>query len=305
MASVKELGLLASTKKVMKPRASMLFAFTASAALGTIIAGNGFPPIIPTMLAIISTFFMTMATYLYNDIIDLDMDKESKSSNKEDRPLVTGEVSLKTAYTIVAISSILGIATALLTNRNAFIFGMSFWVLFMLYSFPMVRFKRMFVIKTLVTSLGPALTLLFGMTAVLGNIYPLGIFTAIVQWAFLFLILPSIADSFDIEEDTKYGMRTMAMAFSWKTKARMLMFAPILATVASIIAYFVFNLSLVFPLLSAISTILYVKSIATVLNEYDEQKIWNLRKFAFIYYDLNLIYVLLGTLNISALFALI
>jgi len=304
MASENELGLLASTKKVMKPRASMLFAFTASAALGTIIAGNGFPPIKPTMLAIISTFFITMATYLYNDIIDLDMDKESNSSNKEDRPLVTGEVTLKTANTIVAISSILGISTALFTNRTAFVFGISFWVLFMLYSFPLVRFKRMFVIKTLVTSLGPALTLLFGMTAVLGNIYPLGIFTALVQWAFLFLILPSIADSFDIEEDTKYGMKTMAMTFSWQTKVKMLMFAPILATAASIIAYFVFNLNPIFPLLSAATTIYYVRSITAVLNQYDEKKIWSLRKFAFIYYDLNLIYVLLGTLNLGVLLAL-
>ena len=94
------IGFMTSVKMLTKPRTSMLFAFTASAALGTIIAGNGFPPIIPTMLAILSTFFITLATYLYNDVIDASMDGESKSSNKENRPLATGEVNKNNAYII-------------------------------------------------------------------------------------------------------------------------------------------------------------------------------------------------------------
>ena len=89
---MKTLGVLASTRKLMRSSANILFAFTASTALGTLIAGKGFPSITPTILAIVSTFFITLSVYVYNDLIDLDMDKESKSIFKEARPLVTGEV---------------------------------------------------------------------------------------------------------------------------------------------------------------------------------------------------------------------
>ena len=301
MIKVKPLGLIASTKKLAKSRVSMLFAFTASAILGTLIAGKGFPPIIPTLLAIFSTLFLTLSVYLYNDIIDLKMDKESKSSNKEDRPLVTGEVTIKNTQIIIVVSSIVGIVLAWFINPVTFAIAMVYWILFVLYSFPLVRFKRMFVIKTLITSIGPALTLLVGITSVMGNLYPLGVFTAIVQWGFLFLILPSVADSFDLEEDAKYGMKTMGMVFSWKAKTRMLLLAPIFATLASIVAYFIYNLNPAFPLLSAVSTILYGNAIMKIMDEYKAEEVWRIRKYAFIYYDLNLIFVLLGTLNLGSL----
>jgi 4-hydroxybenzoate polyprenyltransferase len=296
-----KISLFASTKKLAKPRASMLFAFTGAAGLGTIIAGKGFPPIIPTMLAIFSTLFITLATYLYNDVIDADMDRESKSSNKEHRPLVTGEVTKKDAYTIIIISSVLGIGLAWFMNRTAFSIALFFWALFMMYSFPLVRFKRLFMVKSLVTSVGPALTLLVGMSSVLGTLYPLGLFTAFVQWTFLFLILPSIADSFDLEEDKKYGMKTIAMVLSWENKARMLISAPLFAMLMSIVAFYVFNLNIVFPILSIITSLLYAREITKVAKKYDEKLVWNIRKLAFIYYDLNLIYIFVGTINFASL----
>lgn len=299
----KKNGLISSLKKLAKPRISMLFAFTASAALGSIIAGKGFPSIQPTILAILSTLFITLAVYLYNDVIDADMDRESKSSNKENRPLAKGEVSKNDAYTLIIISSILGIVIAWFTNPLAFGISLSFWFLFMMYSFPVVRFKRIFIVKSLVTSLGPALTLLVGMSAVLGRLYPLGLFTAFVQLVFLFLILPSIADSFDIEEDSKYGMKTIAMVLSWENKARMLMFAPLFAMIMSIIAYFLFNLNFVLPTLSIVASIFYAMQINKVSKIYNEQLVWKIRRNAFIYYDLNLIFVLLGTLNLSNIFS--
>ena len=159
----------------------------------------------------------------------------------------------------------------------------------------------MFVVKTLITSIGPALTLLIGMSSVIGNVYPLGLFIAFVQWGFLFLMLPSLADSFDLEEDTKYGMKTMGMVLSWKTKTRMLLFAPILAAIASLVTLFVFNLNPVFPILSVASSIFFGRSILRIMNEYQEEEVWKVRKLGFIYYDLNLIFVLIGTLNLGSL----
>lgn len=301
MVSKNNISFISSSKKLLYSRRSMLFAFTVPVALGAIIAGKGFPPIDTTLLSLVSIFFITAAVYVYNDIIDQKMDIESKASNKEGRPLVTGEVSLKTAYIFVAICSILGLGLASLINRTAFLITFSFWLIYILYSYPLVRFKRMFIIKTIVTAGGCSLTLLVGTSSVLNSLTPLSVFAAIIQLTFLFLILPSIADSFDVEEDKKYGFKTMGMVFSWKTKARMMILAPIVVMSASIIAYLYFELNIVFPILSIISSLLYVKEMRKVSNEYVESEIWRIRKMAFAYYDLNLIYIIIGMLNLGSL----
>jgi len=294
-------GLVSSFVKLAKPRVSMLFAFTGAAALGAIIAGKGFPSVKPTLMAIISTFFITLATYLYNDVIDAGMDAESKSPNKEGRPLASGEVSKRDAYLIIIPSSILGVGLAWFINPVAFYIALSFWVLFMLYSFPLVRFKRFFVVKSLITSAGPTLALLVGMSAVLGRLYPFGLFTAFVQWVFLFLVLPSLADSADIEEDARYGMKTIAMVLRWEERAKMLMFAPIFVAAMNIVAYFLFNLNALLPVLSVVSTLLYAREINKIINRYDSTLVWKVRKLGFVYYDLTLIYVVLGSLNLVSI----
>lgn len=53
-------------------------------------------------------------------------------------------------------------------------------------------------------------------------------------------------------------MKTLAMVLSWRKKARMLMFAPAFATVMSIGAYIIFNVNLVWGVLSAVTSLLYI-----------------------------------------------
>jgi 4-hydroxybenzoate polyprenyltransferase len=162
--------------------------------------------------AIVSSLFITIAVYVYNDVIDLDMDKESISSNKLDRALVTGEVSAQTAKMIVILGSAIGIITAWFINLTVFGITLLWYGLFMMYSFPAIRLKRIFVVKTQTTSLGIALALLIGTSSVSGGLYSLGLFVAFMQWTFISLMLPGLSDSFDLDEDRKYGMKTLAMA---------------------------------------------------------------------------------------------
>ena len=52
MTRESSIGLVGATIKLMSPKKSMILAFTGTTVLGALIAGKGFPPMIPTMLAI-------------------------------------------------------------------------------------------------------------------------------------------------------------------------------------------------------------------------------------------------------------
>ena len=301
MTRESSIGLIRSTIKLMNPKKSMIMAFTGSTVLGALIAGKGFPPMTPTLLAIISSLFITFAAYIYNDVIDLDMDKESKSSNKEDRPLVTGEVTLQTAKTIVILCSIIGIVTAWFVNPTVFGVTLLWYGLFMAYSYPQIRLKRLFIVKTLITSGGTALALLMGTSAAAGTLDTVGLFFGFVQWTFISLMLPSLSDSFDLEEDRKYGMKTMAMVFSWKTKVQMTIVGSVFFSVMSFIASYMFNMSLILPLFCTLSSAYYLKQVSAIYNEFNAEEVWRVRKIGMGYYYINLVVAIISTLNLGAL----
>jgi 4-hydroxybenzoate polyprenyltransferase len=301
MISQDNLGLIASTIKLMKPKKSMILAFTGSTVMGTLIAGKGFPSILPTILAIISSLFITISAYVYNDIIDLEMDKESKSSNKIDRALVTGKVTVETAKTIVIISSVIGIAISWFINITVFIITMIWYGLFMLYSFPAVRLKKMFIMKTLITSFGPAAAMLIGTSSIMGGIYGLGLFMSFVEWLFIFTILPGLSDTFDLEEDRKYGLKTLAMVLSWKAKIRLTIFGTFFVMFMSVLAHYWYSLHVIFPMFCIVSGFYFIRQILTVYNKFEAEKVWRVRRIGFTFWYLNLFFVILSTSNLGSI----
>ena len=301
MTRESSIGLIGATIKLMNPKKSMIMAFTGSTVLGALIAGKGFPPMTPTLLAIIASLFITFAAYIYNDIIDLDMDKESNSSNKEDRPLVTGEITLETAKTIVILCSIIGIVTAWFVNITVFGITLLWYGLFMAYSYPQIRLKRIFIVKTLVTSGGTALALLMGTSAAAGTLNTVGLFFAFSQWTFISLMLPGLSDSFDLEEDRKYGMKTMAMVFSWKTKVMMTAAGSVFFTVMCFIASYIFNMSLLLPVFCVATSAYYLKQVSSIYNEFNAEEVWRVRKIGMGYYYMNLVIAIISTLNLGTL----
>ena len=196
---------------LLDSRKSMAFIFTWTATIGAIIAGRGLPQLYPTILSIISSLFITLAVYLYKDVVDREMDAASTSETKRGRPIAGGKVPVINAMAAIYLFSVLGLVAAYMISQFAFIIASSFFMLFMLYSYPKVRFKRMFIIKSLITSTGPSWTMILGGNAVSGNLSAPLLFAAIVQAAFMFFVLPALADSFDIKEDSMFGMKTLAM----------------------------------------------------------------------------------------------
>jgi 4-hydroxybenzoate polyprenyltransferase len=284
---------------MFKSRTSIVFAYSWSTAFGCLIAGGGFPPMRETILAIFASIFLTLSVYLYNDVIDREMDATSGNVAKKDRPIATGLVSPRIAMFLVLLSGALGLSITYIINLQAFAISLFFFILFSLYSFPYVRFKRMFIIKSLVTSTGPSLFLIIGGTAVQGYTSFLVLFAAALQMGFMFTMLPGLADSFDLEEDRAFGMKTMAMVLNWRQKVLMMITGIIFVVASTLVSFQWLGLNIITPLLMVGYGLLFMRVTLKVMGSYEENSTRMVRKVAYGYFVLMPLFTLLGTLNLS------
>ena len=294
-------NIVYSIKKLATSRIDMVFVYTWTAAIGSIIGGNGLPPILPTLYAIGAGFFLTYAVYLYNDVIDREMDLASPNVSKKERPLASGLVPVSHAMRLIYICAATGLALCFLINITSFLFGLIFFSLFSLYSYPAVRLKSKYIVKSLVTSTGPSWTMLIGGYAASGMLAPQLMFAAILQAAFMFFMLPALADSFDLEEDKAFGMKTMAMTLSWTQKVHFMFVAVALVFVASISGYVYFGFNFVLPIIVTLFSIFLIKEITSLYKGYDEIYTRRVRKFAYTYFTFLPVFMAIGNLNIAML----
>jgi 4-hydroxybenzoate polyprenyltransferase len=299
----KSTNILSSFKMLINSRVEMLFVFTWNAAVGSLIASRGFPSIRSTILGMTSALFLTLAVYIYNDIIDRDMDKESPYIRKrEERVIAYGLVPVKHAYALVALSSILGLATAWAINRTTFLVGVFYWVFLMLYSFPSVRFKTMYIMKTFATAFGgPFFPLILGGSAIDNAVSPLVLFAGLVSGAYAFLVIPVVADYADMEEDRKFGIKTIPMVYSWSQVVKMLLAGPSLILVSGIIAYLAFGINVLSMVLIVASSLLIINKARKLPDEYDENMVRSMRKSIYAFFMLFDFLIFIGTLNLPTI----
>lgn len=166
---------------------------------------------------VLSSYLMALATYIYNDIADFEVDK----INKTNRPSVTGKATARQLGIIVIILN----GTALLLTFSVGLYELYISVLFITlgfaYSHPRSNLKDKFPLKTVVTAAGAALLSLLGGTAgfmtattssynhsnFLSSFYlPVG-YAALFFFAFFFILGP-LGDICDLKGDRAVGRRT-------------------------------------------------------------------------------------------------
>jgi len=299
-------SFLNSIKTLFVSRKSMAFIYTWTAAIGALIAGRGLPAMQPTFLAMGASLFITMSVYLYNDVVDREMDAASPTNIKKERPLAGGQVPLSHAMNTVYLFAILGLTLGFFAGRNAFIVCAIYFVLFSLYSYPKIRFKRMFIVKSLVTSTGPSLTMLIAGIAVGGIITTPLLFAAATEMVFMFFVLPGLADSFDLEEDKAFGMKTMAMVMSWTQKVQFMVLSVLIVFSAGIVGFYYLGFNIILPniiLPAGISlfSIIMMKEIAPLFKGYSEEGARRVRKVAYGFYTFVPVLMALGLMSLPFL----
>jgi len=184
---------------------NVLIAFL-SVWIAAVVAG-GIDPIFDLILVSISAALITIGANVINDIFDVEIDR----INKPNRPLPSGNVSIREAYIIFSCSYLIGWVMAWLVNHYVFLVALIFGLLLILYSY---RFKRMVLVGNFVVSLATGMAFIYGGMAVNrieGTFFP-------ALFAFFFHFgREIIKDLQDVEGDRARGANTLAVVYGTKT----------------------------------------------------------------------------------------
>jgi 4-hydroxybenzoate polyprenyltransferase len=287
-------GLFESSIVLFKSRKDIIFGATWTATLATIIAGKGFPPITESFLSIIAVMMIVASVYIYNDVTDREMDAYSEQEKKKGRPIAHGIVSETVAMRFVFITGILGLGICLMLNRVVFSIGFTYYVLVFLYSYPGVRFKSMFVIKNLVTSLLFSAAFLIGGAAVEYKVSQSMLLMAFTYYVLLVLIVPSVADMLDFEEDLAFNVKTLGNSLSWKQNLVLYNIGILVLIVGNALLFFLFDVNYFVPILTIVLGISLMAYSYNLRNESGLTASYKLRPVSYAVLLLNPLLLALG-----------
>jgi 4-hydroxybenzoate polyprenyltransferase len=296
------LSLVAVVKAIpilIKSRAEALFLWVWSVILYCMIAGRGYPPLGSTLMVIASGVGVVLAVYIYNDLVDSDMDRLNLA--KVNRSvLASGKISDSVAKLIIAIFSILGLSIAYLINLPTFLFTLCFYTLFMAYSNPVIRLKKRFLLKEMVTSGGQPIFALIASYAILGTVSAAALFGSIIFGIFGILTLPVISDTLDEKEDTIYGVKSLARALSWRRRVQLMGVAVLFMITVTPLTYTRFGINVLFPASVVVLSLFLLRwGIYPLRAQADALMIMRVRKFVFVYFFVSEIILIISTMSLN------
>lgn len=251
---------------IIKSR-TLVYAF-ALAAMGTFLISSGvkIPDFLVLVQLTLSVYFLALATYLYNDLTDYDVDKV----NSRD----TNYSSKKTNYRQILYSTIgffvVSILLAFSINMQTGIASLAFLGLAIVYSHPRIQLKKIFVVKTIVTAAGGFVASLMGALAVQSVSY-VGISASIIFFLMYFINGP-LGDIGDISGDRKGGRRTIPIVLGVK-KTFGVIFGSVSSMALILLAnYYFFGLHVVGLVLGLIICVFIALRIKKLFLQYENKK---------------------------------
>ena len=264
---VMKITLSLSTLFAIAKSRTLVYAF-ALAAIGTFLISSGIkvPDFLVLARLIPSVYFLALATYLYNDLTDYDVDKVNSRDNNYS--------SKRTNYKQILYSTIgffvISISLAFSINVLTGIAALAFLGLAILYSHPKIHLKDMFVIKTVVTAAGGFIAALMGSLAV-QNVSYVGI-SASLMFFLMYFINGPLGDMGDISGDRKGGRRTIPIVLGIK-KTFGFIFASVAAMALILVANYYFLGLNVLGLSLGLTICTYVAfRITKLLAHYEDKK---------------------------------
>jgi len=246
---------------------TLVYAF-ALAAIGTFLISSGIkvPDFLVLARLIPSVYFLALATYLYNDLTDYDVDKvNSRDDNYS---------SKRTNYRQILYSTIgffvISISLAFSINALTGVAALAFLGLAIVYSHPKIHLKDMFVIKTVVTAAGGFIAALMGSLAV-QHISYVGI-SASLMFFLMYFINGPLGDMGDISGDRKGGRRTIPIVLGIQ-KTFGFIFASVSTMALILVAnYYFFGLNVLGLSLGLTICAYVVFRIAKLFARYEDKK---------------------------------
>jgi len=173
------------------------------------------------LMASLSTFLLSLAIYISNDMVDIEVDK----INAPSRPLIGRSVNKTDVLTLVLLLNFGGMTIAYWLGCNAFYIAIAEIVLGITYSVKPFSLKDRFLAKTLAIGFGGILAIMFGGVAN-GNINEVVAYGAAIFLIFLFVTSP-VNDLADYVGDQSQGRRTIPIIIGPKNTIKLAIFSAI------------------------------------------------------------------------------
>ena len=195
------------------------------------IASRGIPDWITLLIFVTGTVLMRSAGCVMNDIADRQFDRLVERT--KNRPLATGEVSVKEAYLLAAVLAFVAFCLVLLFNQKTIL--LSFAALFLAATYPFT--KRFLVIPQAYLGVAFGFGIPMAFAAVNDYIPPLAwvLLATNVFWAMAYDTQYAMVDR---DDDVKIGIKTTALLFGdYDVAAVMLCYVAFIALMAAIGVY--------------------------------------------------------------------
>jgi 4-hydroxybenzoate polyprenyltransferase len=282
-------------------RREVLFMWSWCVLIACMVATGGSPPIQVTALTLASILLVGTSTYIYNDLVDSDMD--SISEVHKGRPIASGRVHKSDAWPTIIISGALGLVISYLVGLPVFLLCLGWLTLFTLYSHPRIRLKKMFLVKELVVSSGWPIISLIGSYAVLGSVSWPAMFSGLLFGAFTFLGLPALSDSFDAYEDSVYGVKSLGRVLSWGRKVQLLGLAALLMMTVTPLTYSRLGFSVILPIVTvALSLIMLRWAIFPIANGFEVHVAQLSRRIIYVYFLIIQVVLIVSSMSVIKAF---
>jgi 4-hydroxybenzoate polyprenyltransferase len=241
-----------------------IFSFSWATFIGASIVSRGIPQLFPLSTILTISFAMTTAAYIFNDVMDLEIDRinidailSSLSPFKShlDCPIAQGQVSKKEALSLAILMTALALTLSLSVNTQTFLLCTAFLVLAFLYSSPKIYLKKRFIAKQTVAGTGGAISSLIGGAAV-GQMSLSLLYAAVLFFIFTFVGSP-IFDFVDIKGDRERGAKTLSVVLGPVFTIRFAVVTLLSFSAATILVYPLVGLNIVAPFLITSSILLF------------------------------------------------
>lgn len=170
------------------------------------IAGNGHPNLIVSWIFVLGTVLMRSAGCVMNDLADRDFDGRVERTRQ--RPLATGEVSVKEALLLATALSLTAFCLVLFLNKLTIL--LSFAALFLAASYPFT--KRFFVMPQAYLGIAFGFGIPMAFAALTGSV-PLVAWIMLAANIFWAIAYDTEYAMVDREDDLKIGIRSSAIWF--------------------------------------------------------------------------------------------
>jgi 4-hydroxybenzoate polyprenyltransferase len=248
--------------------------------MGILMASRGSPPVSQSILMVLSMFFLALSAYIYNDVVDVEMDR--LNPEKKNRPYALGVVSRGEAMGFVYMTSLIAYALSLLVSFQITLLCVIWLSLFLAYSNPHIYLKRRIVVKEGTPAIGLFFAILIGAYTA-GPITANVMFSAVFWGSLIFISMPAFRDTTDIKEDTKYGVKSLASVLSWKRRLELIVLFFLVTMTLTPLTYVYFEFNIIFPIVMVAMSGVVLRFLFPLLSGIDERKYAKMMRAGFVY----------------------